>query len=452
MYRYGDGSPFPLDENFIETLTAAVETCTNAFIPLTELDQRKLRAIEAKREGDSESSRLAELEKALGGALATFLQPQKKISITETVAQKLQQTIKATIVDTKRQIDQRVAAVEAQALPKTATDAVVKALGPFFEEHQLPKATWIMSWDVRGAEPHADAVATAGPISAAFKLSPEQYRGPIRVDTLAEGVVVHMMKKGVFGKAKPAPVDLGKYVVVSFEKVQEDLVITLKENPNKSSAGLRFAVRDDDATWVTINAAGDAEGEPNDLDSEDVRPVKNLAERANATLEKLLDKRTLVDLSFNSKAISDLEDPRVVPMELLAQLTPLSRAIRDKSRMSGELVLKRDMGDGRREELFVPRATLAQQFARLPFEYRKPFEDMGISGEETQPSIQLPIRPPAKPTSPPLFDEPSKTVEYDADAPDQKTLVNPPPAGHNAPTIIADKPHPPPPPPPAKKG
>ena len=29
MYRYGDGTPFPLDENFIDTLTTAVETCTN---------------------------------------------------------------------------------------------------------------------------------------------------------------------------------------------------------------------------------------------------------------------------------------------------------------------------------------------------------------------------------------------------------------------------------------
>ncbi|MFN0246255.1 MAG: hypothetical protein ACKV2T_05070 [Kofleriaceae bacterium] len=449
MYRYGDGSPFPLDENFIETLTAAVETCTNAFLPLTELDQRKVRAKEARREGDMESARLAELEKAINGPLGTFLMPQKKVSITETVAQKLQQTIKATIVDTKRQIDQRVSAVEAQALPRTATDAVLTALGPFFEEHQLPKSVWIMSWDVRGSEPHADAVGTAGPITAHFKLSPEQYRGPIRVDSLADGVIVHMMKKGMFGKAKPAPVDLGKYVLVAFEKVQNDLVVTLKENPNKSSAGLRFAVREDDATWITINAAGDAEGEPNDLDPEDVRPIKKLADRANAALESLLGKRTLVDLHLNGRAIADLDDPRLLPMELLAQLTPLSRAIRDKSRMSGELVLKRDMGDGRREELFVPRATLAQQFARLPFEYRKPFEDMGITGEETQPSIQLPIRPPA-PTKP-LFEEP-KTAEYDMDSPDQKTFVNPPPAGPHAPTIVVgDQKHPPPPPPPPKK-
>ena len=107
----------------------------------------------------------------------------------------------------------------------------------------------------------------------------------------------------------------------------------------------------------------------------------------------------------------DLPDPRTVPMELLAQLTPLARSIRDKSRMAGELVLKRDIGDGRREELFVPRSTLAQQFARLPYEYRKPFEDMGINAEDTSPSIQLPMRPPAPPRTGSEFD--SKTMEYD---------------------------------------
>ena len=39
----------------------------------------------------------------------------------------------------------------------------------------------------------------------------------------------------------------------------------------------------------------------------------------------------------------------------------------------------------------------AAQFARLPHEYRKPFEDMGISGEETSPAIMIP-QPPAKPS------------------------------------------------------
>jgi hypothetical protein len=178
-------------------------------------------------------------------------------------------------------------------------------------------------------------------------------------------------------------------------------VITLRESSNKIAAGLRFAIFNDGATWTSITPAGDAEGEPNPLDNEDTPPIKQLCERANNALKDLINKRQLVDLTLGGKPISELEEPRIVPLEILQQLTPLARSIRERSRASGELVLKRDIGDGRREELFVPRATLAQQFARLPDDYRRPFEDMGISGEETQPAITLPVRPPARPSAPP---------------------------------------------------
>jgi hypothetical protein len=396
MYRYGDGTPFPLDENFIETLTSAVETCTNAFAPLAELDGRREKARDVRREADKELGRLGDLEATITGALLPFMPTDKKASLTQQVSQKIAQGVKTAVAEARRQVEARVAATDAQAAPKTAAEAMVKALQPFFEERQLPNARWIMSWDVRGAEPSANAVSTAGRIAASFTLLPDPYRAPIRVEQLSEGITVHMMKKGVFGKAKPAPIDLGKYVVVAFERNAGEVIVTLKENPNKSALGLRFAVVEGGATWVSITAAGDADGEPNPLDIEDVAPVRQLAERCYAALRDLINRRTLVDLALGNTALADLEEPRIVPLEMLTQLTPLARTIRERSRMSGELVLKRDIGDGRREELFVPRATLAAQFARLPAEYRRPFEDMGITSEETSPSIQI-GRPPATP-------------------------------------------------------
>jgi len=418
MYRYGDGTPFPLDENFIETLTAAVETCTNAFVPLTELDGRRERARESRREADRENGRLDDLEKSLSATLGPYVPQDKKPGVTSAVAQKIAGLAKSSIAEAKQQVEARVRAAEAQASPHTSADGVVQALRPFFDEHQLPKSAWIMSWDVRGVEPAADAVATAGRIQAAFTLSPDPYRAPIRVEQLADGVRVHMMKKGVFGKAKPAPIDLGKYVMVAFERTHREQIVTLKESATKAAPGLRFAVSETGATWVSMSIGGDAEGDPNPLDPDDVAPVRMLAERANAALKDLINSRTLVELTFGGKAISDLDEPRVVPLELLQQLTPLARTIRERSRASGELVLKRDIGDGRREELFVPRATLAQQFARLPPEYRRPFEDMGISAEETQPAIQLP-RPPAQPGRPAAAggrpDPNAKTIEVDPD-------------------------------------
>jgi hypothetical protein len=420
MYRYGDGTPFPLEENFIETLTAAVESCTNAFVPLTELDNRRERAREARREADREIGRLDDLEKSLGAALGPYAPPDKKLGITTSVAQKVAALAKSAVAEAKSQIEARVRAAEAQASPKTSADAVVQALASFFNEHQLPKSSWIMSWDVRGAEPAADAVAAAGRIQAAFTLAPEPYRAPIRVDQMAEGVVVHMMKKGMFGKAKPAPIDLGKYVMTAFERTHREQIITLKESATRASPGIRFAITDAGATWISISQAGDAEGDSNPLDPEDVAPIRLLAERAYGTLKDLIDRRSLVELTFGGKAISDLDEPRILPLELLQQLTPLARTIRERSRASGELVLKRDIGDGRREELFVPRATLAQQFARLPPEYRRPFEEMGISAEETQPALQLPRVPAAPARHPATVNRADpgdvRTIEVDPDS------------------------------------
>jgi len=412
MYRYGDGTPFPLDENFIETLTAAVETCTNAFDPVSELDDRRARAKEARREGEREGGRLEDLERALTNTLGPYVPPDKKpTGVTGTVAQKIAVAAKQAIVEAKRQIETRIQTLEAQASPQSIADQILKALRPFYDEHQLPNATWIMSWDVRGKDPAANAVATAGRIAAMFKLRPDPYHQPIRVDSLADGIVVHMMKKGVFGKAKAAPIDLGSYVVVAFDKSAREQIITLKEQASRPSPGLRFAVDDRGATWTAITMAGDADGEENPLDNEDEPPVRRLVERTVAAFKDLATHRTLVDLTLGGTAIAELEEPRIVPLEMLNQLKPLARSIRERSKVSGELVLKKDIGDGRREELFVPRATLAHQFARLPADYRRPFEEMGISGEETQPAITLPVRPPARPSAPPPIPNDEKTIE-----------------------------------------
>ena len=403
MYRYGDGTPFPLEDNFIETMESAVEACTSAFLPLTELDTRRERARAARTEADAELARLAELDKAVQAAVAPFMTDRKSAQ-AQAVAQKTVQLARQSIQQARTQIEGRVTALDAQAGAGTAADAILHALRPFFDHHQLPNTKWTMSWDVRGAEAHAEGVATAAKLTASFRFEVGgAWRQPVRVDQLAEAVVVHMMKKGLLGKAKPAPVDLGKYVVVAFDRTVNGHIITLKEKPDRASQGLRFTVSENGATWESLNATGQTDTEANPLDHEDEGGIRRLGEATNKALDELSARRTLTDLSLGGQALAAMPEPRAVPMEVLRQLTPLARTIRERSRVHGELVLKRDLADGRREELFVARAKLSQHFAKLPPEYRKPFEDMGVSGEDTQPAIQLPekMRPPASKSTPP---------------------------------------------------
>lgn len=429
MYRYGDGTPFPLDENFIETITSAVEACTNAFMPLTELDGRRERARAGRAEADRELGRLTELEKSLTAALAPYMVPDRKSPQTQTVAQATMNSAKDAIRAARIQVEGRVAALEAQAAAGTANDAVLHALRPFFDHHQLPNTKWVMSWDVRH-EPRAEARATAGRLTMTYSLQLDTHRNAIRVGDLAEGVIVHMMKKGLLGKAKPAPVDLSRYVMVAFERTETEHTVTLKEKQDRASLGLRFLITTSGhASWQSVGASGEPETEPNPLDFEDIDGVRRLGEGASRALKDLVTHRTLSDIQLGNQSMSALAEPRVVPMEVLQQLTPLSRTIRERSRVSGELVLKRDVGGGRREELFVPRAQLAQQFAKLPMEYRKPFEDMGVSSEDTQPAIALPqqLRPPAAAKTPPPAPPNAPTIRAEIGDADRTNVDKKPP-------------------------
>lgn len=402
MYRYGDGTPFPLDENFIETLSSAVEACTNAFMPLTELDDRREQAKAARVDADREVARLTDLDRTLASALAPYMTPDTTSGAqTLGVAQKTMVTAKQAIQQARAQIDGRVRALEGQAAAGTASEAVLAAMRAFFDQCQLPNTKWIMSWDARSTDAVGTATASSGRLAAKFKLKIDSLRHPIRVDQVADAVIVHMMRKAFLGKTKPAPVDLGKYVLVAFERTGAATVITLREKPEKQSQGLQFKVTEHMATWQPVTAGGEAELDANPLDTDDTAGILRLAEGADRALKDLVHHRELVDLTLNGMPLGKLAEPRAVPMEVLEQLTPLARTLRERSRISGELVLKRDVDGGRREELFVPRAQLSQHFAKLPPEYRRPFEDMGISGEDTQPAIQISQLRPSPPTPPP---------------------------------------------------
>lgn len=404
MYRYGDGTPFPLDENFIETLTSAVEACTNAFMPLTQLDDRREQAKAARVEADRDIARLTDLDKALAAALAPYMPSDGKTGGHALgVAQKTMVTAKQAISQARSQIDGRVRALEGQASAGTASDGVLAAMRAFFDQCQLPNAKWVLSWDARSGESSGEATASSGRLSAKFRLKIDTARHPIRVDQLADGVIVHMLKKAFLGKTRPAPVDLGRYVMVAFERNAASTVIVLREKPDRHAQGLQFTIVDRTATWQPVSTTGEAELEPNPLDPDDAAGIVRLSDGAYLALKDLVIHRELVDLTLNGQPLAKLAEPRAVPMDVLEQLTPLARTLRERSRVSGELVLKRDIGGGKREELFVPRAQLSQHFAKLPPEYRRPFEDMGVSGEDTQPSIQVApfLRAPSGPPTPP---------------------------------------------------
>jgi hypothetical protein len=62
MYRFGDGTPFPLRENFIETLVAAVDCCVALYQVEARIDEHQARLRDVGRRAAEELHRLDSLQ------------------------------------------------------------------------------------------------------------------------------------------------------------------------------------------------------------------------------------------------------------------------------------------------------------------------------------------------------------------------------------------------------
>lgn len=380
MYRFGDGTAFPLEENFIDTLTQAVEACTQAFSPLAELDARREKAIVAERDSHREVERLLELERVVEAAVGQFTSGGG--GLAQATAHKIVTATKQSVAAVRSQVEGRARAMLAEAEPRNVADRVQAAMSPFFERVELPGTTWVTSWDGRGQTARAEAASTSGRLGAAYTLDLSGvWQQPVRNDQFAADVIVHLVRKRTFGKAKPTPLDLSKMLMISIEQRARETVLGVRESI-KALTGYRFVLGEDGATFSNLGPTGELEPEVHAITDEDLPNLRRLADGAVSQLAALRARRTVRELRFGGEVMSSLKEPKVFPLELLGQLTPLCRALRERSPVAGELVMKRDIGDGRREELFVPRAALAARFQPLPPDYRRPFEDMGLGHED----------------------------------------------------------------------
>jgi hypothetical protein len=302
--------------------------------------------------------------------------------LAQATAQKIVTATKQSVAAVRSQVEGRARAMLAEAEPRNVAGQVQSAMAPFFERVELPGTTWVTSWDGRGQTANASAASTSGRLGATYALDLSGvWQQPIRADQFSSDAVVHLVRKRTFGKAKPTPIDLSKMLVISIEQRARETVIGIRESV-KVMSGFRFVLSDEGASFSNLGATGELEPEVQSLTDEDLPSLRRLADAAVAQLAALRARRTVRELRFGGEPVASLKEPKVFPLELLGQLTPLCRALRERSPVAGELVMKRDIGDGRREELFVPRAQLAARFLPLPAEYRRPFEDMGLGQDE----------------------------------------------------------------------
>lgn len=412
-YLYGDATPFPLQENFIETISAATDMCVALFKLDEDLVERRRTAGQIKKQADEEVHRLAALATAVEGALRPFT-ADGEVATARATANKLSEMALAAVKQTRSSVIARRDSSLRATIGSDRGSRILEAIEGFSLRHQLPKTQWQLRWvsgHETGTPELALAAMTPSNLHMGFRADiPDlnRWTGPVRIEDIDPTLRIELQHKesGWLRRQSSAKRSIHKFFITQVEISPEHAWFELKQHPGRSSVGYEVSVRGIDQGETLIYPVEDdgERGEALSLSGDGEVSLLELWDTIEQELRELIDHRNrLVWARLDDTDAEDLERPGELAENLLMALAPIIREIRVRSRVPGELVLKRDLSNGRREELFVPRKEIERKYASLSYEYRACFNAVGLGAEATQEFVQrqLPLKSKSDPRATP---------------------------------------------------
>jgi hypothetical protein len=391
MYRFGDGTPFPLLENFIETLVAAVDCCVALYQVEARIEEQHARVRDATRRAADEMHRLDALHGLIETALAPLIArgDQAGSRASEQAAAKIFESAAGIIKNSRTGVARKRDTASRETVPRAVLEAVSTALGRFLCRHQLPHTEWQAHWQVTG-----EHGASAELIAHATRHLELEFRAaftdgfwarPIPMVELLDGPLVAEVDAG---KGRPRQLRLDPTLLTEVQVGPGREAMVLRETGKRPGSAYHILMpRPGEAgpLVVALDRRDQSSGQPFYLDPSAAAAVLAAWRALEREMPSLIaGRQELVAARLGGRAVSELEHPAQLAETILLSLAELVREMRMRSRVPGELILKRDLAADRREELFVPRQVLWNKLAVLPPRHRQLFEAIGLGNEVTQ--------------------------------------------------------------------
>lgn len=402
QYLYGDATPFPLEENFIETLSAATDACVALFRIDRELDGRRQRAAAIRARSADEVIRLEALARTLEVALAPMFPAGEPEYVAQRKAVEISQLARTSIEQTRASLIRDGEGAAVRTLGQDLNSRVLDALGAFLLRFQLPGTSWHTRWrcqpESEGAELSLRATVPCGLMVEFAGQLPLEHRwsSPARISDLASDTKLSIRRHASWlGRLfKGAHEDLTSFYITAVHIRGEEACFEVHRQLKQAADGYMIRVRGSKlaapliqplsapAEGATCTAAGGVE--PISVQDDEIAGLMDIWRIIEQDMRALQSQRDRVlSATLRNVDVTQLEEPAELAETILDTLAPIIREMRLRSRVPGELVLKRDLGNGRREELFVSRSDLEEKFAALPYEQQVYFQSAGLGSEAT---------------------------------------------------------------------
>lgn len=392
MYSFGDSTAFPLRENFLDTLTHTVRSCAALFSLECEIEDSEGQTREIHKAVTAELARHESLEVALNLAIGQV----PGVANMQTAA-----LLKRTHLDILHRARQALIAERDRLLlaaaPNNLPGRIREVLSTLWLKVELPHTQWSYRWrldeegkartqlngQLRGMS--ADFSANAPPESL---WSGEIEVGPLCGTLSIQTPVWTRRCKGTETKLE----DLAEYSIIEIESSAHRKRLLLRRS-GKSKHAVVITLADALQPHPSISLVDEqhaALGPSHRLSLADQESLQKLWSLVHEREGELVDARTsLSNMCLDNRQLASFEHPSEIAEMLLACIAPLVREIRMRSRVPGELILKKNIGEGRREELFLARDTLQALYDHLPDHFRRVFDAMGLGQESTRELVTM---------------------------------------------------------------
>ena len=384
-YLYADGTPFPLRTNFIELLRDAVE-CVVELLRISERTEgaRELKA-DAERHACRDIESLAGLEQDVEAAV------RGAGPACDGAAARIRDAAARAIADEKAaltaEMNQKTAAIERETSGELGR--MLQVLEKLLRKHDLPDTESAIDLELPDeGSAYRGRVLLMTPLELEALMALDVPEGhlfakPLRVATICPKLSVELECAGVFSKKPRAKrIRLDRYFMTRLAFGAERAAIALRERPDADSPGF-------DLVWLpgsrpvieirqVLKDGEPAPAPPQALGPDDIARVQGFSnDLRDAALELCSARGRLESASMESSAV-DAGDASELARRLVALLTPYVRDMAHHAATREELALKRDLGGGRREEIYIDRAVLAEKIEQLPRSLQQVFAPLDL--------------------------------------------------------------------------
>jgi tetratricopeptide (TPR) repeat protein len=400
-YLYGDSSASPLEYNFLQTLRETVDF----GIQVLQAEQRMLaelgKASERRAAADAE---LAKVEALAGLVHRTLLESSG--AMPESPSGRCALAIIKSAADLSRgEMDRARTAftevfgkLEAQAAKERETCA--KALERLLLKQDLMESRSLLQIQLRGGtrfEARLTMSAAYG-IEAVLDLdipSTHAFARPIRLDRFVEVLELETPEGSWLSKdTKMRPHRLDKYNILEVTLAPDQMIIKLRQGADGSGRGFDLKLRRQPPQVLVsrVDDSGKSSDQPVEVKSADLPKFMALWDSVvTGTAELAKSRRALVQATLDGKAMKDHEKPSVLIERIVGKMAPIAQEIARRSPSPNELVLKRLLGDDRREEIFLSKDELRKKMEVLPPALLRIMEPLGLNPAAAAPVKEAPV-------------------------------------------------------------